>query len=97
MGPSRAVAGPYRVEWSGPAARRMDHLARSHPKVTAAVVEFVYGPLATDPIRVGKALRGQLAGLRSARRGDYRILYRVEADAIVVEAVGHRGAVYRGG
>lgn len=99
MGPPGAVAESHRIEWSGAAARRMDRLAISHPKIAATVVEFVYGPLADNPERVGKCLHGQLAGLYSARRGDYRIIYRIDIDnaAIVIEAVGHRRTVYRSG
>ena len=33
-----------------------------------------------DPIRVGGPLRGQLTGLRSARRGSYRVIYAVDEE-----------------
>jgi mRNA-degrading endonuclease RelE of RelBE toxin-antitoxin system len=73
----------------------MDRLADSRPKIAAAVVEFVYGPLAANPHRIGKPLHGRLAGLHSARRGDYRVLYRITSDVVMIEAVGHRSSVYR--
>lgn len=73
----------------------MDQLAQSHPRVAAVIVEFVYGPLVENPRRVGKPLAEQLAGLYSARRGDYRILYALDPDAVVIEAVGHRSSIYR--
>ena len=42
-----------------------------------AVVDFFYGPLAGDLYRVSKPLRFRLRGHRSARRGQYRIIYPV--------------------
>ncbi len=46
---------------------------------------------------MGKPLRGELAGVWSARRGTYRVLYRVldAAQEIVVLSVQHRRDAYR--
>jgi mRNA interferase RelE/StbE len=54
-------------------------------------------PLAREPFRVGRRLRGQLSGLYSARRGSYRIIYRVDNGDGQVEIIhiDHRGDVYR--
>lgn len=84
----------YDVAWSGPARRAL----RTMPeKVGTAVVEFAYGPLAGSPYQVGRPLRFELEGRYSARRGDYRIVYRIDEDEhlVVVEAVEHRADVYR--
>jgi len=42
-------------------------------------------------------LAGELAGLWSARRGDYRIVYEIlrSEQMVVVHRVQHRGTVYR--
>lgn len=47
-------------------------------------------------LRSGKPLAGELRGLWSLRRGDYRILYRIDdaARRIGVARVGHRRDVY---
>ena len=79
------------IAWT-PAAKRA--LVRLPDKVAAAVVEFVYGALAENPHRVGKALRFALEGLHSARRGDFRIIYRI-GDRITILAIEHRADVYR--
>jgi mRNA interferase RelE/StbE len=50
--------------------------------------------LAADPLRAGRPLRQSLAGYRKMRVGDYRIIYRVEAETIVVLKIGHRKDVY---
>jgi mRNA interferase RelE/StbE len=41
-----------------------------------------------------KPLRGDLAGVYRIRTGDYRVLFRVGQDALVVERVGHRAGFY---
>lgn len=86
------TARPVSVEWT-PTARR--GLARLPEKVAAAAVEFIYGGMAANPRRVGKPLRSELAGLHSARRGSYRIIYRIGEEAITVMAIEHRSDVYR--
>lgn len=61
------------------------------------VIEFVYGALAENPHRVGKPLRDNLVGTWSARRGEYRVIYTIDDDRIVVEvvAIDHRRDGYR--
>ena len=72
-------------------------LARLPEGVAAAVVEFMVGPLCSEPERVGKQLQRELAGYRSARRGAYRVVYRLDAHAHTVRVVriDHRSDVYR--
>ena len=62
--------------------------------MATAAIEFVYGPLADNPYRVGKPLRFELEGLHSARRGNYRVIYR-SAERIEIIAVEHRADAYR--
>jgi mRNA-degrading endonuclease RelE of RelBE toxin-antitoxin system len=84
----------FDVAWT-PTSRRA--LARLPEKVAAAAVEFIYGSLAENPRRVVKPLKLGLAGLHSARRGDYRVIYRIDDDlhAVTVMAIEHRSDVYR--
>lgn len=72
-------------------------LARLPEAVAAAIVEFLVGPLLEAPERVGKPLQRELAGYRSARRGAYRIVYRILDDehAVRVVRIQHRADVYR--
>lgn len=85
---------PYAIAWS-PGARRS--LTRLPEKVATAVVELVYGPISQEPRRVGKPLQPGLTGLWSARRGAYRVLYRLDDDArrVDVVTVQHRSDAYR--
>lgn len=84
----------YEIAWS-PTAQR--DLSRLPEKVASAVIEFAYGSLAEAPERVGGELHFELAGHYSARRGDFRVIYRIDRDArkVHVVAIGHRGDVYR--
>jgi mRNA interferase RelE/StbE len=65
--------------------------------VAAAAYEFITGPLLTDPYRIGKRLLPPLDDRFSARRGTYRIIYRIDDKARVVTVVdlAHRRDVYR--
>lgn len=65
--------------------------------VAAAVINFLTTALVREPRRVGKPLRGDLAGVWAARRGSYRVLYRVreEPREVVVVRVEDRRDAYR--
>lgn len=84
----------FTIAWTS-ASRRA--LTRLPEKVAAAVVEFLYGSLASSPYRVGKPLKLGLEGLHSARRGDYRVIYRIDDHQrrVTVVAIEHRSDVYR--
>jgi len=84
----------YHVDVAGSARR---DLRRLSGKIAVAIIEFITGPLAENPQRLSKALRGELAAYRSARRGDYRVLFRVDDDKhpIVIVAINHRAHIYR--
>lgn len=73
------------------------HLNRLPEAVRAAAVELITGPLAENPARLGKPLVGELAGLYSARRGDYRVIYEFDdrRRVVTVHRVVHRRAAYR--
>jgi len=50
-----------------------------------------------NPHRAGKPLRGELEGLHSARRGDYRVIYEILEDeqVVLIHRAAHRADVYR--
>ncbi len=84
----------WTVVLSAAAIRTLDSVP---PRVLPAVIEFLYGPLARDPHRVGKPLRDDFAGLHSARRGSYRVLYEIDDDrgTVTVIRIAHRSSAYR--
>jgi mRNA interferase RelE/StbE len=87
---------PFSIAWT----RSAQHSLESLPsKVALAIVEFVYGPLAEEPKRIGKTLRFELVGRWSARRGAYLVIHRIddESRVVTVEVVAHRSDAYRSG
>jgi mRNA-degrading endonuclease RelE of RelBE toxin-antitoxin system len=72
-------------------------LARLSEAAAGAVVEFMLGPLLEDPKVVGKPLQRELAGLFSARRGPYRVIYSLDGRRrrVNVVRIEHRSDVYR--
>ncbi|MGD9997647.1 MAG: type II toxin-antitoxin system RelE/ParE family toxin [Ilumatobacteraceae bacterium] len=79
------------------AASAERQLGRLPERIAAAVVEFMLGPLCGNPRRVGHPLQRELAGLWSARRGAYRLVYEInDADrTVTVLRIDHRSDVYR--
>ena len=85
----------YRIVLRSSALRALtDELPES---VAVAVWEFLNGPLAASPAVVGRPLRGPYQGYYGARRGSYRVLYRIDHRDVVVEVVkiDHRRDAYR--
>lgn len=66
------------------------------PRVAEPLVAFIFGSLAADPRRRGKPLQRELEGRWSARRGDYRIAYRLdeETKTMYVLKIGRRADAY---
>ena len=86
------------IEWNLRVAASAERvLPRLPERVAAAVVEFMTGPLLSEPHRVGKPLQRELSGYWSARRGAYRIIYSIDAEQRIVSVVRieHRADVYR--
>lgn len=79
-----------------PTARRQ--LTERLPESVAfAAYDFIVGPLLDNPHRVGKPLRPPLEDRHSARRGTYRVIYRIkdEQHRVTVVGVVHRSDAYR--
>lgn len=86
-------AEPWQLVVAGPAVRDLERLPE---KYAAAIIEAL-GAIAANPRRVGKALRFELEGRFSARRGPYRIIYAIDDGSrrVTVLAIAHRADVYR--
>lgn len=85
---------PFQLRLTGPADRQLRRLAEG---TATAIVEFLLGALLENPHRMGGPLQRELAGLRSARRGAYRVIYEIdEAEhLVIVHRIDHRATVYR--
>lgn len=95
MAPDPEDREPYRIVAS-PGVRRA--LADVLPSAAAfAAWEFITGPLAQRPRAVGAPLRPPFEGLWRARRGEYRVRYRID-DAnrqVIIVDIDHRRDAYR--
>lgn len=86
---------PYSIALA-PGARRA--LTTSLPEAAAfAAWEFILGPLAQKPRAVGAPLRAPYEALWRARRGQYRIRYRIDETKrqVVVVDIDHRRDAYK--
>lgn len=85
---------PWSVRLSPAATRALDHLPH---KVAGAIAEFVTTTLPSDPRRLSKPLRFELSGWNVARRGDYRVTFRLLEDerVLFIGRIEHRAHVYR--
>ena len=50
--------------------------------------------LLKEPLKYGQPLKRSLRGYRKLRVGDYRIIFRVDKNAVIVLKIGHRKEVY---
>ncbi|CAN5328621.1 type II toxin-antitoxin system mRNA interferase RelE [soil metagenome] len=66
-------------------------------KIATAAFEFIVGALSDNPKRLGKQLDEPLYPLYSARRGEYRVIYRIVDRQLVIEIVSivHRRDAYK--
>ena len=87
-----SVARPAKCPW-----RESTGTRETTTPVATAVTEFLTGPLLDNPQRLGKPLIEELRGYHSARRGAYRVDYRIDDTARVVHVVriDHRAEIYR--
>ncbi len=85
----------YDLRLYGPARRALGE--RLPLAGAVAVWEFCNGVLRDEPRRVGKPLLRELSGYSSARRGAYRVIYRIDDTERVVHVIRieHRQDVYR--
>lgn len=86
--------GPYTLRTT-PTVRRA--LSERLPEpVAVAAYQFISGPLLKEPHRVGKQLTPPLDDRFSARRGTYRIIYRIDdlAGTVTIVDIDHRRDVY---
>ncbi len=86
---------PYELQVSASAVRIIQ--LKLPEAVAAAVIEFITSSLLDSPHRVGKELRNELAGVHSARRGAFRVLYEIDDQLhlVTVIRIEHRADAYR--
>lgn len=68
------------------------------PKIPKNIKEIIRKAieerLLLEPLVIGHPLRHSLKGHRKLRVGDYRVIYRVQEDGIIILKIGHRKEIY---
>lgn len=84
-----------KIKLSTLAANELEKIYRVDKKLYSRFITAIE-TLKTKPYQ-GKRLRGKLAGDYSLRMGDYRIIYAVRKNTLVVYIIdlGHRKEIYR--
>jgi mRNA interferase RelE/StbE len=90
-----AARAPYAVVMSGQARR---NVSENLPlDVAVAAMETIQGSISVNPYRAGKPLDEPFDGYHSARRGTYRIIYRIDEakHQVEIHSIRHRRDSYR--
>ena len=85
----------YHLEISPQALTFLERLRKTHRPISDRLVAAI-DHLRSDPFK-GKKLLGELFDLRSLRVGEYRVLYAILQEKILIRVVkiGHRREIYR--
>jgi len=62
--------------------------------IKARIKSAIETRLVVDPIKSGEPLRGNFKRFRKLRIGDYRIVYKVMQEAVLILGIGHRKYIY---
>jgi mRNA-degrading endonuclease RelE of RelBE toxin-antitoxin system len=87
------TAERWRIEIMPSARRDLNRLKEAAASAVLEAIDYI----AEAPHRMGKPLRLELEGLWSARRGTYRVVYRIDESNRLVQiiTIDHRADVYR--
>lgn len=69
-------------------------LRRLDKRIARRILDKLESSILPEPTRFPQ-LTGAYAGLRKARVGDYRVIFTVRRDEVLVLRIGHRRDVYR--
>jgi len=82
-----------RVDLTDRTTKDLDRLEHGQPRLWVRIITKIKG-LAIDP-KMGKPLVGPLKGKWSLRVGEYRVIYEIRGNSVIVLTVNHRREVYR--
>lgn len=74
--------------------RRAKHDLTGLPATVREAVLETLDLISREPEAAGKQLVGRMKGLWSARVGNYRILYTIDQNHIIIRAIRHRAIAY---
>lgn len=71
-----------------------EDISRIPANIKIRIKQAIENRLSADPLRYGEPLKRSLQGYRKLRVGDYRVIYKVNKEKIIVFKIGHRKEVY---
>ena len=71
-----------------------EDLPKIPKNIQSTIKRAIEQRLLVDPLTYGQPLRQSLKGYRKLRVGDYRVIYKIQQDEIIVLKIGHRKEVY---
>ena len=74
--------------------RRAKHDLTDLPATVREAVLETLDLISREPEAAGKQLVGRMKGLWSARVGNYRVLYTIDQNHIIIRAIRHRAIAY---
>jgi mRNA interferase RelE/StbE len=81
----------YTIEYVESVKDDIKKLSKPDKEIIKKVIEK---KLTLSPLDFGKPLRYSKKGLRSLRVGDFRVIFKIDEDSILVVKIGHRKDVY---
>ena len=83
----------YIVRWDSGAVADLKSLGKTE---ALRIIKKIESHLVKNPLSLGKPLSGKLSSLYRYRIGDYRVIYQIFRDELIVAVVriGHRKDVY---
>jgi mRNA interferase RelE/StbE len=81
-----------KVEWTDDAIEDLEKLSKAIAKRTLNKITWLSNNF---NIIIPEALSGDFAGMFKLRVGDWRVIYTIENEIIVIQAIGHRREVYK--
>ena len=82
---------PYSIEYRDGVS---DEVSKLNADIQDRIKKAIEERLAISPKDFGKWLSFMWRGFRSLRVGDYRIIYKVQGDKVIIYKIGHRDDVY---
>ncbi|MDF2966093.1 MAG: Cytotoxic translational repressor of toxin-antitoxin system RelE [Rickettsiaceae bacterium] len=81
----------YSVKWDEQSLEDLEKLDYSTAERIVKKIELY---LVQDPLQLGKPLSNEYKGLYRYRFGNYRIIYEIDGNEIVIIKIGHRKNIY---
>ena len=81
----------YRIEYLGSVVQEdIPKLGSAKNRIKKAIEE----KLTRNPVEFGKPLRYSLKGCRRLRVGDFRVIYTIDRQTVLIVKIGHRKEIY---